>query len=80
MVSLARARRPRIPAHHHRAGQGRLVSEHQTRPANHESRGAAAAAETPPRPAPGLSDNSITKPPPQYVNDVWTDDFRCLDL
>lgn len=33
-----------------------------------------------PRPAPGLSDNSITKLPPQYVNDVWTDDFRCLDL
>jgi putative transposase len=33
-----------------------------------------------PRPAPGLSDNSITKLPPQHVNDVWTYDFISIRL
>jgi hypothetical protein len=32
------------------------------------------------RPAPGLSDNSITKLPPQHVNDVWTYDFISIRL
>jgi putative transposase len=33
-----------------------------------------------PRPAPGLSGNSITKLPPRHVNDVWTYDFISIRL
>jgi putative transposase len=33
-----------------------------------------------PRPAPGLSGNSITKLPPRQVNDVWTYDFISIRL
>ena len=33
-----------------------------------------------PRPAPGLSDNSITRLPPRHVNDVWTYDFISIRL
>ena len=53
----------RIPAHHHRAGEDRLAGEHQACRPNHAPRGLLRPPKQRPRPAPGLSNNSISKLP-----------------